>query len=61
MVGLKSYWTVVEIHRGYMCGALGLLLTHKQCVVETGQMSSVETGQMSAVEIGLMSAVEIGR
>ena len=33
-----------------MCRALGLFLTSKQCVVETGQMSSAETGQMSAVE-----------
>ena len=40
-----------------MCRALGLFLTHKQCVVETGQMSSAETGQMSAVETGQMSAV----
>ena len=57
-VGLKSYCTVVEIHRDYMCKALGLFLTHKQCDVETGQMSSVETGQMSAVETGQMSAAE---
>ena len=35
-----------------MCRALGLFLTHKQCDVETGQMSSVETGRMSAVETG---------
>ena len=41
-----------------MCRALGMFLTHKQCDVETGQMSSVETGQMSAVETGQMSAVE---
>ena len=40
-----------------MCRALGLFLTHKQCVVETGQMSSAETGQMSAVKTGQMSAV----
>ena len=58
MVGLKSYCTVVEIRRDYMSRALGLLLTHKQCDVETGQMSYVETGQMSAVETGQMSAVE---
>ena len=57
-VGLKSYCAVVEIRRDYMCRALGLFLTHKQCDVETGQMSSVETGQMSAVETGQMSAVE---
>ena len=43
-----------------MCRALGLFLTHKQCVVETGQMSSAETGQMSAVETGQMSAAETG-
>ena len=55
---MKSYCTVVEIRRDYMCRALGLFLTHKQCVVETGQMSSAETGQMSAVETGQMSAVE---
>ena len=35
-----------------MCWALGLLLTHKQCDVETGQMSSVEIGQVSVVETG---------
>ena len=57
-VGLKSYCTVVEIHRDHMCRALGMFLTHKQCDVETGQLSSVETGQMSAVETGQMSAVE---
>ena len=61
MVGLKSYCTVVEIHRDYMCRALGLFLTHKQCVVETGQMASAETGQMSAVETGQMSAAETGQ
>ena len=44
-----------------MCRALGLFLTHKQCDVETGQMSSVETGQMSAVETGQMSAAETGQ
>ena len=44
-----------------MCRALGLFLTHKQCVVETGQMSSAETGQMSAVETGRMSAAETGQ
>ena len=44
-----------------MCRALGLSLTHKQCVVETGQMSSAETGQMSAVETGQMSAAETGQ
>ena len=58
MVGLKSYCTVVEIRRDYMCWALGLFLTHKQCDVETGQMSSAETGQMPAVETGQISAVE---
>ena len=41
-----------------MCRALGLFPTHKQCLVETGQMSFAETGQMSAVETGQMSAVE---
>ena len=41
-----------------MCRPLGLFLTHRQCVVETGQMSSAETGQMSAVETGQMSAAE---
>ena len=61
-VGLKSYCTVVEIRRDYMCRALGLLLTFKQCDVdETGQMSSVETGQTSAVETGQMSAAETGQ
>ena len=55
---MKSYCTVVEIHRDYMCRALGLFLTHKHCDVETGQMSAVETGQMSAAETGQMSAVE---
>ena len=58
MVGLKSYCTVVEIRRDCMCRALGLFLTHKQCAVETGQMSSAATGHMSAVETGQMSAVE---
>ena len=61
VVGLKSYCTVVEIRRDCMCRALGLFLTHKQCVVETGQMSSAETGQMSVVETGLMSAAETGQ
>ena len=54
---MKSYCMVVEIRRDCTCRALGLFLTHKQCDVETGQMSSVETGQMSAVETGQMSAV----
>ena len=44
-----------------MCRAIGLFLTHKQCVVETGQMSSAETGQMSAVETRQMSAVATGQ
>ena len=44
VVGLKRYCTVVDIRRDYMCRALGLFLTHKQCVVETGQVSAVETG-----------------
>ena len=57
VVGLKSYRTVVEFHRDCMCGGLGLFLTQKQCVVETGQMSAVETGQMSAAETGQMSFV----
>ena len=39
----------------------GLFLTHKQCDVEAGQMSSAETGQMSAVETGQMSAAETGQ
>ena len=56
---MKSYCTVVGIRRDYMCRALGLFLTHKQCVVETAQVSSAETG-MSAVETGQMSAVETG-
>ena len=49
---------VVEIRRDCMCRALGLFLTHKQCDVETGQMSSAEAGQMSAVpeSSGLPSA-----
>ena len=55
---MKSYCTVVEIRRDCMCRALGLLLTHKQCDVETGQMSSVETGQMSAVETRQISFAE---
>ena len=33
-----------------MCRALDLFLTHKQCVVETEQVSSIETGQVSALE-----------
>ena len=41
-----------------MCRALGLFLTHKECVVETEQTSSVETGQVCAVETGQMFAVE---
>ena len=41
-----------------MCRTPGLFLTHEQCDVEKGQMSSVETGQMSAVETGQMSAAE---
>ena len=61
MVGLKSYCTVVEIRRDGMCRALGLFLTHKQCDVERGQMSSAETGQMSAIETGQMSAAETGQ
>ena len=61
MVGLKSYCTVVEIRRDCMCRPLGLFLTHKQCAVETGQMSSAETGQMCAVETGQMSAAETGQ
>ena len=44
-----------------MCRALGLFRTHKQCVVETGQMSCAETGQMSAVETGQMPAAETGQ
>ena len=51
-VGLKSYCTVVEIRRDWMCRALGLFLTHKRCDVETGQMSAVETGQMSTIATG---------
>ena len=58
VVGLKSYCMVVDIRRDCMCRALGLFLTHKQCVVETGQMSCAETGQMSAVETGQMSTAE---
>ena len=58
---LKSYCTVAENRRDYMCWALGLFLTPKQCVVDTGQMSSAETGQMSAVDTGQMSAVAIGQ
>ena len=57
----EKYCAVVEIHRDYMCQAIGLFLTHKQCAVETGQMSSAETGQMSAVETGQMSAAEAGQ
>ena len=38
--------------------ALDLFMTHKQCDVETGQMSSGETRKMSAVETGQMSAAE---
>ena len=44
-----------------MCRALGLFLTHKQCVVEKGQVSSAETRHMSAVETGQMSAAETGQ
>ena len=51
----------VEIRRDCMCWALGLFLTHKQCVVETEQISSVETGQMCAVGTGQMSAAETGQ
>ena len=58
VVGLKSYCTVVEIRRDWMCRALGLFLTHKQCDAETGQMSAVETGQMSVAETGQMSSAE---
>ena len=32
-----------------MCRALGLFLTHRQCVVETGQMSSVSTQDICPV------------
>ena len=35
--------------------------THKQCDVETGQVSSAETGQMFAFETGLISAAETGQ
>ena len=41
-----------------MWRGLGIFLTQKESVVETGQMSSVETGQMSAVETGQMTAAE---
>ena len=58
VVGLKSYCTVVEFGRDSMCWDVGLFLTHKQCVLETGQMSSAETGQMSVVKTGQMSAAE---
>ena len=58
---MKSYCMVVEIRRDCMCRAIGLVLTHKQCVVETGQMSSAETGQMSAVQTGQMPAAETGQ
>ena len=34
------------------------VMTHKQCDVETGQMSAVETGQMSAVETRRMSSAD---
>ena len=44
-----------------MCRALGQFLTHKQCVVETGQMSSAETGQMPAVETTQMSSIKAGQ
>ena len=44
-----------------MFRALALFLRHKQCVVETGQMSAVETGQVSAAETGQMSAAETGQ
>ena len=44
-----------------MCRALGLFLAHKQCVVETGQMSSAETGQMPAVGTGQMFSAETGQ
>ena len=58
---MKNYCMVVEIRRDCMCRAIGLFLTHKQCVVETGQMSAVETGQMSAVETRQMSSAETRR
>ena len=58
VVGSTSYCTVVKSRHDCMCRTFGLFLTHKQCVVETGQMSSAETGQMSAAQTGQMSAVE---
>ena len=43
-----------------MCRALGLFLTHKQCVVEMGQMSSVETEtDVSAAVICPVSTADI--
>ena len=59
--GLKSYCTVVEILRDCMRRAFGLFLTHKQCLVEMGQMSSAQTGQMAAVETRQMSSAETGQ
>ena len=47
------------LSRLHVSGPL-LFLTHKQCVVETGQnLSALETGQLSAAvsETGQMSAV----
>ena len=58
---MKSYCMVGEFRRDCMCCTLGLFLTHKQCDVETGQMSSVEKGEISAVETGQMSAAETGQ
>lgn len=46
-LGLKSYFTDAKIWHLH----LGMFLTHKQCVVETEEMSVVETEQMSAAEI----------
>ena len=53
-IGLTSYFTDAEIWHLH----LNMLLAHKQCVVETEEVSVVETEQMFAVETGRMSAVE---
>ena len=55
LYGCRDPW------RLHVSGALGLFLTHKQCDVETGQMSAAETGQMSAFETRQISAAETGQ
>ena len=52
VVGLKSYCTVVEILCDCMFWALGLFLTHKQCVVVKEQMPAVQTELMFHWQLG---------